>query len=273
MRSTDYSLFCFHIFCSIFLHIISFLCLQRKIDIHRFNAHQRSLGPVKGRGAVRETFNNHRAKGAMEKVPMHFVQLDCDLRKRVREGQYFRACHATRRSLRRTIRRDATRRTYHPRERRPTVAFSICLSAPSSVLPIAEQHDRRAHRDVSPSSSMTYMSFRGDSAVHAKCYNHRSFRGESSPAAGRVHPLPPLAVVVVVVVVVSLALDTRTTATYTADDSSLLFQASRGSGSAVESASVSRWILSRAIIQSPAEIISANARLTDCRWTSPRFHE
>lgn len=159
---------------------------------------------------------------------------------------------------------DATQRTYHPRKRRPTVAFSICLSALSFVLPIVEQRDRRVHRDVSPSSSMTYMSFRGDSVVHAQCYNHRSFRRESSPMAGRGCPFPPFAVVVVAV---SLALDIRTMATYAVDDSSLLFQASRGSESAVESTSASRWTLSRAIVQSLAKIISASAWLTDCRWT------
>lgn len=65
----------------------------------------------------------------------------------------------------------------------------------------------------------------------------------------------------------------RHTATYAADDSSLLFQASRGSGPAVESTSASRWTLSRAIVQSPAEIISASARLTDCRWTPRDFRE
>lgn len=92
-------------------------------------------------------------------------------------------------------------------------------------------------------------------------------RRESRPAAGRAHPLPPLAVVV------PLALDIRTTAaTYAADDSSLLFQASRGSGS--ESTSASRWTLSRAIVQSSAEIISASARFNRLSpWTPRDFRE
>lgn len=84
-------------------------------------------------------------------------------------------------------------------------------------------------------------------------------------------PLPPLLVVVLVVVVVSLALDTRTT--YAADDSSLLFQASRGSGSAAESTDASRWTLSRAIVQSPAEIISASVQVNRLSLDVPRLRD
>lgn len=75
------------------------------------------------------------------------------------------------------------------------------------------------------------MSLRGSGTNRAKRYNHRSFRGTAALRADRVRPsFPSLCRL--------LALDARTTATYAADDSSLLFQASRGSEPTGESTRV-----------------------------------
>lgn len=135
----------------VFSHVLIFSSIE--IDDYRSpmrvveHSWKRRGGGSRGRNRrEKRPFVGH---GSCKKSAAYFAQVDGDLRKRprarAREGDNISA-RVTRRDGRSDGRRDATRRTLPPtRVPASAAAFSICLSALSSVLPIAErQHDRRA---------------------------------------------------------------------------------------------------------------------------------
>lgn len=176
--------------------------------------------------------------------------------------------HATRRPLRRANRRDETRRemrrTYHPRERRRRpAAFSICLSALSYVLPIAKRHDRRDGRP----NALLYIS----PPVH-RCRRRRrcicrfaarnvTIIAHAAAEAGL--PACPLVPLPLLPLSLSLFLPCRIVRArfivLRRSPMILRYYFKRALGQPYARRVASRWTLSRAIVQSPAEIISASA--------------
>lgn len=203
----------------------------------------------------------------VQKVPMHSVRHDDDTyvsRRSTREieGQYFYSCHATRQPHRRS-RRDATRRdglTTHAS--RPAAAFSICLSAVSFVLPIAERRDRR---DAAPGRNaplfLRVLSRPVDDVYVVSQQRHGpremitiiAHSAESRPNARR----PATSFLLPLPLYVGGSRYRRTSGHVRGRR----FFVTISRAAEASDSRIVNWILSRAIVQSLAEIISASVCL------------